>query len=142
MKTIVQTKLEAFNTADGAWQLELEKEYGKRAGDARYNQRLNAATPPLARLKQLRSTMMAEYETALREYRLAGTPFDTPDEDYYLKRAEDCGMAVVNQLQKMRVRPERIAIDARIVAQHAFRARPDLRDVSTFGVSITPAGVI
>lgn len=42
----------AWVAADDAWQAELERQYGKDAGDARADSARNAATPALAALKQ------------------------------------------------------------------------------------------
>ena len=56
--TELHTAYYAALKADNEYQAELEHVYGARAGDARYNPRLNAATP---RLRELRSVWaMAE----------------------------------------------------------------------------------
>lgn len=44
-------RYEAAKTADDLYQLELERVYGRKAGDARYDRRKNAATPKLAELR-------------------------------------------------------------------------------------------
>lgn len=54
--------MKAFQLADDAWQMELERVYGKRAGDARYNSKLNGATAELEALRGLRDEAMREYE--------------------------------------------------------------------------------
>lgn len=41
---------DAALAADIRWQAELERTYGRDAGDARYDSRLNRATPQLAKL--------------------------------------------------------------------------------------------
>jgi hypothetical protein len=43
--------LYAWLAACDAWQAELDRVYKSKAGDARYNHKLNAATPELAKLK-------------------------------------------------------------------------------------------
>lgn len=54
--------MRAFQLADDAWQMELERVYGKRAGDARYNSKLNGATAELEALRALRNEAMKAYE--------------------------------------------------------------------------------
>lgn len=57
--------LQAFNRADDAWSVELEKVFGKQAGGARYNSRLNGSTPELERLRMARNEAQNVYEVSL-----------------------------------------------------------------------------
>lgn len=59
--TSERSKLLAYaQSADDAWQLELERVYGKRAGDARYDSR-GTATPALKRLHDVFMSEMGAY---------------------------------------------------------------------------------
>ena len=54
----------AFEEADRLWSEELRVVYGNKAGDARYNGRLNSATPRLAELHTARESARVAWETA------------------------------------------------------------------------------
>jgi hypothetical protein len=54
--------LKAFQKADDEWSEQLHAVYGKWAGDARYNNGLNGATPLLRRLKVERMAAFNEWE--------------------------------------------------------------------------------
>jgi len=59
--------LKAFQLADDVWSAALQQHYGAKAGDARYNNKLNGATHQLAYLKIERMAAFKEYESAKAE---------------------------------------------------------------------------
>jgi hypothetical protein len=55
IETIAQTAFKTAMAAEEAWVRELERVYGKNARDARYDRRLNKATPELELLYSIRA---------------------------------------------------------------------------------------
>jgi len=57
MDALTQTRKAAYKAAclaDNMWSDELERVYGKDAGDARYDNKRNAATPMLKTLREIK----------------------------------------------------------------------------------------
>jgi hypothetical protein len=69
----VYQALKVFQRADDEWSEQLQAVYGKWAGDARYRDSLNGATPLLRRLKSERMAAMKEWE------RLKSQPVETKE---------------------------------------------------------------
>jgi len=59
------SEMSAWKDADSAWQSELEREYGKHAGDARYDDSRNERT---ARLSELRAEFHRTQDVYLRKW--------------------------------------------------------------------------
>lgn len=55
IETIAQTAFKTAMMAEEAWAAELKRVYGKHYQDARYDHRLNKATPELAVLYSIRA---------------------------------------------------------------------------------------